>query len=141
MNQPRLFDAPDPTYVLAEPWKARITDPITSHQADESMKGTALTDQQDLVLHHVGTLDRWGRDFTPWEAWEHMHGTFLGYHPSGKPILCPKENVLSKRLGELADLDMVQRLVKVTRPGSSHRHQQVFALTSEGRHYLEGRGS
>ena len=83
------------------------------------MSGPVLRDQQALVLSAVGYAA------TAFEVWERL--TARGHRV--------KENVCSKRLSELRDLGMV-RLTGMTRPGSSARRQQVFAVTDEGREVL-----
>lgn len=110
MSQPTLFDAP------ATRGASRQSDPATSREAARSVSGTVLRDQQALVLSAVGYAA------TAYEVWERLSAR-------GHRV---KENVCSKRLGELRELGMV-RLTGMTRPGSSSRPQQVFALTDEGR--------
>lgn len=123
--QPSLFDAP------AERGASRQTDPVTSRGAGRSMSGEVLKDQQALVLGAIATLARWGRTCTAWELWCYFETNFVTV--SGEaPLRTPKENVISKRLGELRELGMVRETGE-TRPGSSHRHQMVFTLTDAGR--------
>lgn len=115
--QPSLFDAP------ATRGASRASDPQTSRDAARSMSGEVLRDQQALVL---GAL-AWHEDATAFELWGDLWQRFLPGHPRG-----PKENVICKRLGELAEMGMVARTGD-TRPGSSHRHQMVWRITDKGR--------
>ena len=110
MTQPSLFDAP------ATRGASRASDPRTSRDAGRSMTGQVLRDQQALVLGCVGSTAT---------AWE-ITTTLLR---RGHRV---QQNVVAKRLSELRELGLV-RLTGGTRPGSSHRHQQVYALTERGR--------
>lgn len=103
MNQPTLFDAP------ATRGASRRTDPQTSRDAGRSMSGDVLRQQQALVLRGLGHID-----CTAYEVWLRLQD-----EPSR-----PKENVISKRLGELVDAGMVEPTGS-TRPGSSHREQKA----------------
>lgn len=116
MTQPTLFDAP------ATRGASRKSDPTTAVAAGRSMSGAHLRDQQRLVLHAAEVCGHWAKGATAYEVWSLLNR-------QGNRI---KENVVSKRLGELAELGMV-RLTGATRPGSSHRHQQVFEVTEDGR--------
>lgn len=99
---------------------ARRTDPQTSHDAAASLAGDVLRYQQALVLRYLGHVD-----CTAYEVWLRMQDDSRR----------PKENVVSKRLGELVAAGMLEVTDK-TRPGSSHRHQQVYVLTDQGREWL-----
>lgn len=98
---------------------SRRDGPGTSRAAGRSMSGQILRDQQMRVVDALGRLG----DATAWEV--------TGWLNCGaiQPV---QQNVISKRLGELRDLGMVRETGE-TRPGSSHRHQMVFALTERGR--------
>lgn len=111
MSQPSLFDAP------AERGASRGSDPATSREAGRSMSGQVLRDQQALVLGSVSASGS--------TAWQVTCDLLRRGHTV-------QQNVVAKRLGELRDLGMV-RLTGETRPGSSSRHLQVFALTDAGR--------
>lgn len=122
-TQTRLdFDAP------ATRGASRASDPATSREAGRSMQGKALKQQQEDVLR---AARRTGRDFTAYEVWSYMERTFTR-RPDGSVVGPIKENVISKRLGELRDLGLM-RLTGTTRPGSSYRGQQVHAVTEAGR--------
>lgn len=81
------------------------------------MSGSVLRDQQALVLSEVEQAGSTAWDIT------------CGLVRRGHRV---QQNVVAKRLGELRELGMV-RLTGETRPGSSNRHQQVFAKTERGR--------
>lgn len=102
---------------------SRRSDPRTSVDAGRSLEGQPLRDQQALVL---GAVVQMG-DATAFELWEHLYARFIAGYPRS-----PKENVIARRLTELRELGMV-RLTGETRPGSSHRKQQVWAVTEAGR--------
>lgn len=114
--QPSLFDT------QASRGASRRSDPQTSRDAGRTMAGPVLADQQALVLHALDVYCRWGDDATAYELW-----TFLTEH--GNRI---KENVLSKRLGELRERGWA-RETGATRPGSSSRSQMAYAITDAGR--------
>lgn len=114
--QERLFE-PEATRGAS-----RATDPWTARAAAHSMEGPVIRDQQRLVLHAVQVCCRFVDDVTAYEAWDLLHD-------QGNRI---KENVVSKRLGELVEMGLV-RLTGATRPGSSHRQQQAYGLTEAGR--------
>src|SRR5690554_2491050 len=118
MVEPTLFDAP------ATRGSSRRSDPATSRDAGRSISGPVLRDQQRHVLNFASRF----RTFTAWEVWKANHDD----------ALCPKENVISKRLGELVDLRMIRDTAD-TRPGSSCRQQKVYALTPMGSAWVEGR--
>lgn len=86
------------------------------------MEGPVIRDQQRLVLHAVQVCCRFVDDVTAYEAWDLLHD-------QGNRI---KENVVSKRLGELAEMGLV-RLTGKSRPGSSSRAQQAYGVTDTGR--------
>lgn len=91
------------------------------------MSGDVLRDQQALVLSA----------FLPqptacaYEVWLRLRHRM--------DDRAPKENVISKRLSELAERGML-RLTKQTRPGSSARQQQVYEATDAGLTYLRAIG-
>lgn len=116
MTQGTLFES------LATRGSSRRSDPQTSVDAGRSMEGH-LRDQQSLVLRYLGHLD-----MTAYEVWLRMRD---------EPAQ-PKENVVSKRLGELVDAGML-RLTGQTRPGSSSREQRVYAVTDKGAAWLRER--
>ncbi len=118
-TQDRLFD------FAATRGASRTTDPWTSVAAGRSLEGKPLRDQQSLVLAAVGVLCRFVDDATAYEVWDYLHDR-------GSRT---KENVVSKRLGELTSLGLV-RLTGASRPGSSHRQQQAYGLTDAGREAL-----
>lgn len=118
-TQERLFD-----YATTR-GASRATDPWTSVEAARSMSGPVLRDQQVLVLRGLGHLD-----CTAYEVWLRLQDD---------PCR-PKENVVSKRLGELVDAGMLRPTGK-TRPGSSHREQKVYELTEQGREWLRDRSA
>lgn len=98
---------------------SRQSDPWTSRDAGRSMAGDVLPAQQELVLRGFGHIDS-----TAYEVWLRLQD-----NPS-----CPKENVISRRMGELRDVGYL-RLTGKTRPGSSRRAQQVHELTEKGREW------
>lgn len=107
---------------------SRKSDPATSREAGRSMSGHVLRDQQARVLGPFGPL-----------------GTATAYEVTGwlnvGSVFAPiKENVVSKRLGELVELGMLLRTGE-TRPGSSSRAQKVYTLTVAGREYLRDRSA
>lgn len=116
--QPSLFDAP------ATRGASRKGDPSTSRAAGRSMEGH-LRDQQALVLVGLARLCRFGLGATAFEVWAHLGAA--------------KENVVSKRLGELEEMGMARRNGK-ERPGSSHRSQKVWEVTERGRAWVDERG-
>jgi DNA-binding PadR family transcriptional regulator len=89
------------------------------------MSGQVLRDQQYLVLSA----------FLPqptanaYEVWVRLN------RRTGS---APKENVISKRLSELAEAGMV-KLTRYKRTGSSSREQQVYEATDRGLEYLRMR--
>lgn len=98
---------------------SRRSDPATSRDAGRSVSGPVLREQQGRVLAGLVSLG----DATAWEL--------TGWLNCG--AVCPvKENVVSKRLTELRENGWA-RLTGETRPGSSHRLQQVHAVTDAGR--------
>jgi hypothetical protein len=101
----------------------RSDGPATSRDAAQSLDGH-LRDQQALVLRGVVAADWPGRKdgATAWEVWCELRS---------RPD-CPRENVVAKRLGELAAAGFLERTDQ-TRPGSSHRQQTVWVLTGKGR--------
>jgi hypothetical protein len=103
---------------------ARADGPATSLAAAHSIDGQVLRDQQALVLGGVVSADWPGRKdgATAWEVWCELRS---------RPD-CPRENVVAKRLGELAAAGFLERTLQ-TRPGSSHRQQTVWVLTGKGR--------
>jgi DNA-binding PadR family transcriptional regulator len=101
---------------------SRWSDPATSVAAGQSVADNVLRDQQALVLHVLDVFARHGDDATAYELWRFLT-------EQGNRI---KENVVAKRLTELRAKGWV-RLTDETRPGSSHRHQQVHAITDAGR--------
>jgi hypothetical protein len=105
---------------------SRADGPATSREAGRSLDGQVLRDQQSLVLRGVVSADWPGRKdgATAWEVWCELRS---------RPD-CPKESVVSKRLGELAAAGMLRRTDQ-TRPGSSSRGQFVYALTTAGRRW------
>lgn len=118
-DQLGLFDAP------ATRGASRRNGPETSRDAGRSVSGHVLRDQQALVLSAV----RGGS--TAYEAWHHLVGT---------TSYLLKENVVSKRLGELEDRGVLRRTDE-RRPGSTGRMQIVFVLTDAGRAYLADRSA
>ena len=121
MAQPRLFDS-QPTRGAS-----RVSDPQTSRDAGRSMSGHVLRDQQRLVLTALADCCRVRGDGNAWEVWQSLTSR-------GRLV---KENVISKRLGELRSLGLV-RVAGAPRPGSSHRKQLVFVVTDKGRDWLAG---
>lgn len=117
-DAPTLFDAP------ATRGASRASDPSTSRDAARSMGGHILRDQQRQVLCAVVDVCRHHDGATAYEVWQQLDGAV-------------KENVIGKRLGELRERGMV-RLTSAHRPGSSHRMQQVHALTEAARDLLAG---
>ncbi len=102
---------------------ARITDPATSHEAGESMRGEGVNRQQYAVLGALAWSEVGSRPgSTAWEV-------------SGWLMI--QQNVASKRLGELTRSGHAQ-IVPERRPGGSGRMLQVYRLTSEGREALGG---
>src|SRR5690554_4664785 len=118
---PTLFEAP------ATRGASRKTDPATSREAARSMSGHVLRDQQRLVLTGLADCCRVRGDGNAWEVWQTLTAR-------GRVV---KENVISKRLGELRSLGLV-RVAGAPRPGSSHRKQLVFVVTDKGREWLAG---
>ena len=114
-----LFDAP------ASRGASRSDGPQTSRDAGRSIAGDVLRSQQSLVLRGLGHID-----CTAYEVWLRLQD-----EPSR-----PKENVVSKRLGELVDAGMLRPTGK-TRPGSSSREQKVYELTDKGREFIRERGA
>ena len=110
---------------------SRCSDPATSRDAGRSMSGAHLKMQQGDVLR---AARRVGGDFTAYEVWGELERTFTR-RPDGSVVGPVKENVVSKRLGELRDLGLVE-LTGATRPGCSHRQQQVHRCTDAGREAL-----
>lgn len=104
---------------------SRAADPRTSVDAARSMSGQVLRDQQALVLRGLGHID-----CTAYEVWLRLQDD-----PAR-----PKENVISKRLGELVAAGMLEPTGR-TRPGSSHREQKVYAITQRGREFLRDRSA
>lgn len=92
------------------------------------MTGHVLRDQQRLVLSLVAAISKpYNRhSATAFDVSERAR-------VNGRPI---QQNVAAKRLQELADEGMVA-LTGLSRPGSSGRPCKCFALTTEGRTYLE----
>lgn len=125
-TQPPLLDAP------ATRGSSRKRDPRTSRDAGRSMTGTILRDQQWMVLYFADRAGRSRDGATAWETW-----VVGGGHQHSHAI---KENVISKRFGELRDLGLL-RLTGETRPGSSHRLQQVHVVTDAGAEVLRNRSA
>lgn len=110
VQQLGIFDIP------ATRGASRRSDPATSREAARSVSGEVLRDQQALVLGCIRG------DATAWEI-----TTVLLHRGHGV-----QQNVVAKRLTELRELGMV-RLTGETRPGVSHRRQQVWTVTDKGR--------
>lgn len=123
-DQLDLFAAP------ATRGASRRSDPQTSRDAGRSMEGQTLRDQQALVLSAVAAIAK------PYNGSRASAFDVSGWvRVTGGEI---QQNVAAKRIGELVSLGML-RETGATRPGSSGRPCRCFALTPEGRHYLEER--